>query len=132
MIEADVPSMSRTSSLGYEPNISLEYNVPKPKQLRASSKICDSCGCTGACHKVKPAVVSVETEMDPFGEDLGLIDPFPKRALRISPNDKTSKARLIDPTVIQTLVTNVSVESVSFPVAIRSMVRFGNSLCGQN
>ena len=40
--------------------------------------------------------------------------------------------RLVDPLVLETLTANVAIEQVSFPVAIRSLVRFANTLFGQN
>ena len=90
------------------------------------------CGCDGSCRAVRPPMLSVSTSIDQFGEDSDLVDPWPKRSLRLENRRSGQIPRLIDPIVLETLVANVSIEQVSFPVAIRSMVRFGNSLCGQN
>lgn len=109
-----------------------EY-VPPSVPLRGSTKsMCSTCGCNGLCKEVKPNKQSKSTSIDHFGDDKGIIDPWPKRPIRLDPVRESAMPRRIDPEIIETLIANVCIEQVSFPAAVRSLVRFGNSLCGQN
>ena len=124
-------TLQRTESLGYQPDEPLPYNVLHLRGLRRGGNICVTCGCAGSCKIIKPALVTVSTSIDHFGEDFDAVDPWPKRPIRKDSIVAGTIPRLIDPTIIETLIANVSIEQVSFPVAIRSMVRYCNSLCGQ-
>ena len=121
-----------TSNSTFNNETDESYELPIQRNLRQSGGIYDVCGCNGSCKRNTPAYVSVSTYIDHCGEDSGLIDPWPNIPLRVGLKQSSHRPRKIHPVVVKTLIANVSMEQVSFPEAIRSMVRYGNYLLGQN
>ena len=126
--------MKKQFSVGYTvPSGEYEDTALLSKMnLRANSNICTQCGCDASCKMGKPAQISVSTSIEPFDTDSGLVDPWIKRPIRKVNTRSKSMSRLVDPLVLETLTANVAIEQVSFPVAVRSLLRYANTLFGQS
>ena len=88
--------LERHPSHGYTPDSEHPYDVQEPRRLRKSGDICSSCGCNGSCMVAKAPLVSVSTSIDHFGDDCDLVDPWPKRSLRIDNKKSGQMPTLLD------------------------------------
>ena len=136
-------SASESSASNFDPHSQpTPFETPPLRHIMLRSRPghlnenCNQCGCTGSCKMLKTFVNS-SCQTPPLYKPSEELNPFPQRPLRIkSQKTKSTKRgqipRLVDPEVLETLVANIAIEKVSVSQAIRSFVRYGNGLFGQN